>query len=386
MRNKEKSKYDDFNNITSFENLYNAHRSCRSGKLWKDSAAAYELRALECTIYLKYLLESGKYKISPYHEFEVNERGKVRQIKSTKYKDRVVQKSMNDNIFKPYITKKFVYENGASQEGKGTDFQIDLLRCHLQEEVRKNGVNSYILIGDFHDYFNSFPHKTLDELYSKYFTDDRILALIKHIHDSIPGDTGSPLGNQLSQNDALLIANGIDHYIKENLHIRGYGRYMDDFYLIHHDKEYLKRCLDVINKMAGELGLELNTHKTKIVPITAGFNFLGFHVYVTGSCKVVMRIKSKSKARERQKIRKQKKKVLNEEMTFKDAMESYAAWRAHAARGDTYYMLLEMDLYFYGQFFDYLDESQKATYRKLKHKNEVRKEKRRKTKNGKTTK
>ena len=61
--------------------------------------------------------------------------------------------------------------------------------------------------------------------------------------------------------------------IKERLGIKFYGRYMDDFYLIHHDKEYLQYCLEEIRKFLVSLGLELN-QKTAIFPLTQGINFL----------------------------------------------------------------------------------------------------------------
>ena len=50
-----------------------------------------------------------------------------------------------------------------------------------------------------------------------------------------------------------------------------------------------------LKEMAAELGLQLNTKKTKIVRTTTGINFLGFHTYMTESGKIVMRIKAKSK-------------------------------------------------------------------------------------------
>lgn len=41
---------------------------------------------------------------------------------------------------------------------------------------------------------------------------------------------------------ALLYLNNLDHFIKEKLGIKYYGRYMDDFFLIHEDKAYLQYC------------------------------------------------------------------------------------------------------------------------------------------------
>lgn len=385
MITKRKNEYDDFGILTDYENLYKAHKSCKSGKIWKDSVASYDLRAAEATLYLKYLLDTGRYKISEYHCFEINERGKQREIKSTKYHDRVVQKSLHENILAPRIMPMLCYENGASQPNKGTDFQLELLKLHMQEHTRKRGTTGFILIGDFKGYFDSINHEMVNAMYAREFKDERILKLIRDIHASIPGGVGVPLGNQLSQDDAILAASPLDHMVKQRLKIRGYGRYMDDFYLIHEDKEYLRYCLKEIEKKVAELGLTLNTKKTKIVPITTGINFLGFHYYVTKTGKVVMRIKAKSKSRERKRLRKFKAKVEAGEMTFENAFFSYGSWRAHAARGDTYYMLQEMDYYFYSLFEKHLSAAQKKRYEELKKQHNKR-EARRKKRNGKTVK
>lgn len=380
------SRYDDYNIVTDYKNLYEAHRSCRKGKMWKDSIASYDLRAPECTLYLKDLLETGKYHISDYHTFYVNERGKKREIKSTQYKDRVVQKSLNNNILIPAVQATFCYENSASQKGKGTDFALELLRRHLMEEIARNGPDGYILVGDFKGYFDSIRHDVVDGMYARYFKDERLLKLIRDIHASIPGGVGVPLGNQLSQNDALMIASPMDHYIKERLHIRGYGRYMDDFYLIHHDKEYLKHCLTQIRKMTEELGITLHPGKTKIVPMQTGTSFLGFRFHVTKTGKVIAVIKGKSKARWREKIRKHYKKVNAGEMTYEAAKQSFKSRRAHAARESSYYLIRDMEYYFYTVFKDYLSEAEQKEYRKMKKEQKYREYKKRRDRNGKKTK
>lgn len=64
------------------------------------------------------------------------------------------------------------------------------------------------------------------------------------------------------------------------MQIKYYGRYVDDFYLIHEDKEYLKACLCVIEQYLSEYGLKLN-NKTQIFPIKNGIDFIGFHTYLT---------------------------------------------------------------------------------------------------------
>lgn len=85
---------------------------------------------------------------------------------------------------------------------------------------------------------------------------------------------GLPLGNWSSQWFALLYLNKIDHYIKEQLRIKSYVRYMDDMILIHRDKKYLSECKNKIEKLCNNLlALELN-EKTGIRMIKNGIDFL----------------------------------------------------------------------------------------------------------------
>ena len=60
----------------------------------------------------------------------------------------------------------------------------------------------------------------------------------------------------------------LDHYIVNNLHIKYYIRYMDDFVLIHHDKDVLKQALKKIENILKNIyKLKLNNKKTKIISI-----------------------------------------------------------------------------------------------------------------------
>lgn len=111
-----------------------------------------------------------------------------------------------------------------------------------------------------------------------------------------------------------------------------------------------------LEKKAEELGLQLNEKKTKIVPITTGINFLGFRFYMTSTGKVVVRLKAKNKNRRRRKLRKQKKLLLQGKIRMEDIQQSYDSWKAHAKRGNTYYMLRDMDKYFYGLFKDFIKQ------------------------------
>ena len=104
---------------------------------------------------------------------------------------------------------------------------------------------------------------------------------------------GLPIGNMSSQVFAILYLNNLDHYIKEKLKIKYYIRYMDDFILIHKDKEYLKYCLKEIKKELEKIELKLN-NKTVIIPKREGINFLGYRFKVINN-KVIVFMSNKNK-------------------------------------------------------------------------------------------
>jgi len=69
---------------------------------------------------------------------------------------------------------------------------------------------------------------------------------------------------------------------------------MDDFVLIHEDREYLKKCLVKIReKMLNEYKLELNK-KTRIYCVKEGVEFLGFR-FILKNKKVIMKLRNSSK-------------------------------------------------------------------------------------------
>lgn len=216
------------------------------------------------------LLISGKYQSQGFYEFDILERGKPRHIKSVTIEERVVQRCLCDYALVPVISRTFIYDNGASMKDKRYSFAIRRLTQHLHEHYRKHGQDGYILLFDFSKFFDHVNHALVKDILHKEFSDERLLALTEHFIDAF-GNVGLGLGSQVSQVLALASANRLDHVIKEVLHIRGYGRYMDDGYLIHHSKAYLRHCLSVIKTVCNELGIVLNVKKTHIIKLSHGF-------------------------------------------------------------------------------------------------------------------
>ena len=329
----------DFEKVTDFENLYRAYRKAKSGKGYKNSSARFEIQALNGIHKLKQQLETKEYKVEKYNSFYIYE-PKQRLIEASAFKDKIVQHSLCDNVLLPELSKVFIRNNFAGQKGKGTFFGLNTLKDDMQSFYNNYGMDGYILKADVTKFFYTIDHIILKQIIRKHFTDDDLLWLCDLIIDST-NEKGLPLGNQTSQVFALLYLNSLDHYITETLNIKYYGRYMDDFYLIHHDKEYLKYCLQEINKIIDSLKLSLNG-KTQIMPFKQGIKFLGFHTYIKNG-QIVCKIRNENKRNAQRKYRKMARLVVEGKLNRKKFDECYQSWKAHADFGDCEKLVENLD-------------------------------------------
>lgn len=333
-------------NVTSFESLYNATQKCKRNIMWKDSAAGFVKNELVNCCMLKDDLRCNKYKIGKYTIFTITE-PKRRKIISTKIKDRVFQRSLCDNYLYQSITKHFIYDNCACQAGKGTDFARKRLKCHMQRHFRKHGLSGYVLQCDVHDFFGSTPHdiayaavkaRALDK-----WAQDEVKRIIDSYDQGQDPERGMGLGSQITQLVELAVLDNLDHYVKEQLHIKAYVRYSDDFILIHEDKQYLQYCKAQIVARLQSLGLEISDRKTNIYKFTQSVHFLGFSFRPTASGKIVMRVLPKKVSRERRHMKKLIQRYNDEHMSRHDVEECFGSWKAHASKGDCYKLIGNMN-------------------------------------------
>lgn len=334
--------------VCSFNNLYEAMTICRKGVMWKDSVARYSNNGLASTLKLHNSLINENYKIDDYYEFTIHE-PKRRDIVSTKFKDRVFQRSLTDNYLYDAITKSFIYDNHACQINRGTDRARDRLNCHMQRYFRKHGTEGYVLNCDMKNYFGSTPHDLAKETMRKAIKDEWALKHVEDIIDSYNTDgtgVGLGLGSQITQLIQLAVLSDLDHFIKEELRIKQYIRYMDDFILIHPDKDYLNKCKELIKIEVEKMGLTLNKKKTQIFPLRQGINFLGFKFKLTDTGKVIRILSKENIKKRKRKLRKYKGLVDKGRMTKEKADECYQSWKAHASKGNTYQVIQRMDKYY----------------------------------------
>ena len=328
-----------YEDVISFENLMKAAHECELSVGWKCSTQMFKVNKLQWIANLNRELEAGTYKSRGFYEFDIYERGKIRHIKSVHISERTVQKSLVQNALRPAILPRLIYDNSASIKGKGTEFALKRLRKHLSHHYRKYGRKGGILIMDYKSYFDSIDHKILLKKLRQIIDDDRTYALTKMFIDCFPGDKGLGLGSEVSQICAIFYPNEIDHYIKERLHIKGYGRYMDDSYIISDDIEYLRYCKVKIEEKLKELKLSLNTKRTQIVRFDKGsFCYLKKRIHLTETGRIVMRLSRSNITRHRRKLKRMN--ALGVDMT-----QSHTSWRGYAMKYDSYYTVQRMDEY-----------------------------------------
>src|SRR3989344_3801662 len=83
-----------------------------------------------------------------------------------------------------------------------------------------------------------------------------------------------------SQLFSNIYLNELDQYVKHHLHVRRYVRYMDDFTILHDDKEYLRAMKDEITGfLAARLSLVAHPHKVRIDNTARGVAFLGHRIF-----------------------------------------------------------------------------------------------------------
>lgn len=165
----------------------------------------------------------------------------------------------------------------------------------------------------------------------------------KILHDQYDGESGYNAGSQLIQIAGISVLSDFDHYVKEQLHAKFYGRYMDDFFIIHHDKRYLEDCAERIKAYLAKMEFKLHEEKCRCHKLTDGMDYLGFTFRLTKSGKVLMLIKSDNIRAQRRKLPRLVKQSKNGKMPKEKVDESYLAWRTHVTKGNTYKCVRRMD-------------------------------------------
>lgn len=344
------------NDVSSLEHLYSAYQKCREESDWKKSVLVYGIGLWKNLLHTRDALNNGCYQQREFDIFTINERGKIREIKSIHISDRVVQRSLCDNILTPLIEPRLIYDNGASQAGKGPDFTRNRVKEHLRRYFREYHTNEgYVVLIDFQNYFGSINHDILIEKYRKIILDKQVMSLVEYLVRVNPGNVGLGIGAQLSQNAGIFYPNNIDQYFKTVLGVKYYDVYMDDRLILTRTKEEAERFLEIFIKMSEDLKLTVGRKKTRIVPLEKGFTFLKSRFFLTATGKVVEHKDRSTFIREQRRL----KAFARKGMSYERALVCYQSWRgAHKKDKHNKKRLKKMDKLFtqlYPSYITYSD-------------------------------
>lgn len=252
-----------------------------------------------------------------YNIFLIKE-PKERIVMSLNIIDKIINHYVARTILIPKLEKYLDIRNTATRKNMGTSYAIKLLKKYLN--LNKKYHEFYILKLDISKYFYTIDHNKLKDMLKAKITADEydiiskiidstnysyINENIKKIKDkyktksiqNIPyyyKDKGLPIGGLTSQALSTFYLSEIDHYIIHDLKIKYFIRFMDDFILIHHDKNYLKNSLIKIKNKLNEYGLKLNNTKIGIVSIKNGFVFLGYHFKLKNN-KIIIKLSKQTR-------------------------------------------------------------------------------------------
>ena len=331
--------------IIGYDALYESMEKCRLGVLWKDSVAHFVLNAPEEVLKLERELKTGTYKPRQPKNFTITF-PKRREISSIPFRDRVYQRSLNDNVLYPVMTKSFIFDNWACQKGKGTDRARDRLKEFMRKFYRHHGTAGYVAQFDIHGYYPNMDHDYIEGMFRKKLDPSSYQRVLDVLHHQYPGDKGYNPGSQMIQIAGISALDDLDHYIKEQLHVRLYIRYMDDFILIHEDEAFLQECREKIIRKLAEYRFEVNEKKTRVFPLSDGIIFLGFEFRLTETGKVLLFVSPQNVKAKRKNLRRLVARSKNGLLPKASVDMSYASWRDHASKGNSFKLLQRMDEYY----------------------------------------
>jgi hypothetical protein len=290
--------------------LFAAYYDCRNNKRNTNNALAFELNFEEELIKLYDEIITMTYRPGQSIAFVVH-RPVTREIFAADFRDRVVHHFVINRI-NAICEKLFIYDSYSCRQGKGTLFGIKRMEHYLRSCSCNYSKDCYVLKLDIQGFFMHIKRETLylkvrKIVEERYFKADKsiLLYLFEKIifQDPLkncivrgaesewaklpnskslyfmPEGIGLPIGNLTSQVFANIYLNDFDHYVKRELKVKWYGRYVDDFVLMNESKEVLLQQRELVRTYLKEK-LELDVHPKKeyLQHYTKGFSFLGSYI------------------------------------------------------------------------------------------------------------
>lgn len=329
-----------YTDIINFQNLTLAANKAQKGKRFKENVLEFNYNRERELIILEQELRDKTYQHGNYKTFYIRE-PKIRMISAAPYRDRVVHHALC-NIINPIFERTFINNSYANRVGFGT-------HKALRKFIQYSRTSRYVLQCDIEKYFPSIDHEILKIMIEKKIKCRDTLWLIESIIDnsneqipvnhcfddedlltSISRRKGLPMGNLTSQFFANIFLNGLDHFVKENLKVNKYLRYVDDFSLFSDEREFLCYARQEIEKYLASIKLRIHSVKSQLFETKIGATFVGFRVFPDR-----VKVKNDNLHRGRRRIKRLKQELANGTITLEEMSRSLQSWFAHLQHGDT---------------------------------------------------
>ncbi len=330
-----------YERIVRLENLIAAARSALRGRRWRGPGAAFLANFEHEVVALHEELSAGSYRHGGYHYFTIHE-PKERVVAAAPLRDRVVHHAIV-RVIEPIFERRFIEDSYACRRGKGTHAAMR----RAAEFARRW---PYALKCDVRRYFPSIDHDILLDLLRRVIGDARLMDLIGLIlasHEDgqrqvwAPGGNlfdvriiqrGLPIGNLTSQFFANVYLNPLDHFVKHELRVRGYVRYMDDFLLFGDDRTALRRQGAAVRGKLADLRLTIHPDKYRLLPTAGGVDFAGYVVFANGR----IRVRGSSVRRFDRRYRRLLWELRQRRTPAARVTQSVRAWGAHVRHAQSY--------------------------------------------------
>lgn len=291
------------------EDILVAHYDCIRGKSSSPDALRFEVNLFENIVALTDAINSRTYEPLPSITFVVS-KPVYREVFAANYRDRIIHHYIALRL-EPLFEGIFNDRTYNCRVGKGQMAAVQQLAADIKEVSENYTKPCWYLKCDMKGFFMSIPRKRLADLVDTFIVDNykgediedlRYLSRVTIMNDptincinrsseeemakvpfgktlrtSKPG-CGLPIGNLTSQHDANFWLNLFDWWLENELHIYWHGRYVDDFYLIHRDKQVLLDAIPKIRSYLADMGVTLHPRKIMLQECSRGIKFTGMVV------------------------------------------------------------------------------------------------------------
>jgi len=223
-------------------------------------------------------LKNKTYVHGPYSAFNISD-PKPRNIHKATVRDRVLHHLIYKELYW-YFHSRFIHDSYSCRINKGTHRALDRFRDFARKVSKNHTRTCFVLKCDIKKFFASVDHAVLMKILERHIADLDIRWLINQVISSFYTTAlgvGLPLGNLTSQLLVNVYMHEFDMYLKQELRVKYYLRYADDFAILSDDRKYLEDILPKLHVFLNEkLRLTLHERKVYIKTYDSGVDFLGW--------------------------------------------------------------------------------------------------------------